>query len=78
MEQVTIITFLLLAIGVVWPIVALVFGGIQFVSRIIYVWGYKKGPKMRAIGGIPLNLSILGMCGTAVAACSVWIHQTPW
>ena len=77
LEQVTIIVFLLLVIGLVYPILALVFGGIHFVARWIYVIGYKSGPNMRLIGGLPINLSNMAMCVMGIVAASVWISQIP-
>ena len=59
LEQVTYIVFTLAVIGLVYPIVALVFGGIHFFCRWIFVCGYKKGPNWRLIGGMPINLSCL-------------------
>ena len=44
LEQVTIVCFLILVVGFVYPIVAITFAAIQFVSRLIYICGYKKGP----------------------------------
>ena len=77
LETVTIIVFLLLVIGMVYPIVSIVFAAINFVCRWIFVCGYKKGPKWRMIGGVPVMLSIFGMLGMGIVTCSVWISQIP-
>ena len=77
LEQVTIIVFNLLVIGLVWPIVALVFAGIHFVFRWVFVFGYKKGPNWRLIGGIPLNLSSMVMIILAIVAACIFIADIP-
>ena len=77
LEQLTIIVFFLLTIGLVYPTVSLVCGAIHFICRWIFVFGYKKGPKWRAIGGLPINLSLMFMCGMSVASLSAWISQIP-
>ena len=77
LEQVTIIVFLLLVIGMVYPILSLVFAGINFVARWVFVCGYKKGPNWRLIGGLPINLTLFAMQAMAIVACSVWISQIP-
>ena len=77
LEQVTYIVFLLLIIGLVYPIVAIVFGGIHFVCRWIFVCGYKKGPNWRLIGGLPINLSNMAMGATAAVSMYKWISQVP-
>ena len=61
----------------VYPIVAIVFGCIQWVCRWIYVFGYRKGPIMRAFGGLPINLSLLGMLVMSIVAMSKWIADIP-
>ena len=77
LEQVTIIVFNLLVIGLVWPIVALVFAGIHFVFRWVFVCGYKKGPNWRLIGGVPLNLSSMVMMVLAIVAACIFIAEIP-
>ena len=77
LEQVTFIVFMLLVIGLVFPAVALVFAGIQFVCRWIFVVGYSKGPNWRLIGGMPINLSNFAMAALSIVACSIFIAQVP-
>ena len=77
LEQVTIIVFLLLVIGLVYPILSIVFGAIHFIFRWIFVCGYKKGPNWRMLGGLPLNISLMAMCVMGVVATSKWISQIP-
>ena len=77
LEQVTFIVFLLLVIGLVYPIVSLVFGGIHFICRWIFVCGYKAGPMGRVFGGIPINLSNLAMCVMGVVSVSKMIADIP-
>ena len=73
----TIIVFLLLVIGLVYPTLAIVFGCIHFVARWIYVIGYKSSPNMRLLGGLPINLSNMAMCVMGIVAASAWISQIP-
>ena len=75
LEQVTIIVFLLLIIGMIFPITAIVFAGVHFVFRWVFVFGYKMGPKWRIIGAAPLTFSALGMIVMAIIACSLWIAK---
>ena len=77
LEQVTIIVFLILVIGIVYPIAALAFGCLHFVFRWIFVCGYKKGPNWRLVGGVPLNLSMFAMAAMAVVAVSKWVSDIP-
>ena len=77
LEQVTIIVFMILVIGLVYPVAALVFGTIHFVFRWLFVFGYKKGPNWRAIGGLPINISLFAMCVMSIVAMSKWISQIP-
>ena len=77
LEQVTIIVFLLLVIGLVYPILSIVFGAIHFIFRWLYVCGYKRGPKWRSIGGIPINIALFSMCVMAIVATSKMISQIP-
>ena len=75
LEQVTIVVFLLLTIGFVWPEVALAFGALHFIFRFIFVFGYRKGSKWRMIGGMPINFSLFAMFVIAIVACSIWIYE---
>ena len=77
LETVTIITFLLLVIGMVYPILSIVFAAIHFVFRFIFVCGYKKGPNWRMIGGIPVNITLFAMLAMGIVSCSVWISEIP-
>ena len=84
LEQLTINVFLLLVIGLVYPIAALVFAGIHFVFRIIYVIGYrsgatnqKLGANARAYGGLVINPASIIMMIMAVVALSVWVSEIP-
>ena len=73
----TIIVFFLLVIGLMFPIVALCLGALNFVCRWIFVFGYKKGANWRLIGGMPVNLSIFAMCALSIVSCSMFIAQIP-
>ena len=77
LEQVTIIVFLMLVVGFVFPIVAITFAAIQFVFRWIYVLGYRRGPVYRYVGAMPINITLMLMMVMAIVACSVWISQIP-
>ena len=63
--------------GFVWPVVALVYAAVQFVCRWIFVCGYKKGPKWRAVGGLPVLMTTMIMFIVAIAACAVWQYRIP-
>ena len=84
LEQLTITVYLLLVIGLVYPIAALVFAGIHFVFRIVYVIGYRTGStnqtfgaNARGFGGIVINPAILVMCIMAVVGLCVWVSEIP-
>ena len=72
----TIIAFLLLVIGMVYPILSLVFACINFVLRLAFL-GAKMGLNRRLKGGLLINLTLFAMQATAIVACSVWISQIP-
>ena len=77
-EQITIISFLLLTAGVVYPIWTLVLGGIYIIGRLIYVIGYRRSAKSRSFGGMTLNLSLFALIALDIAAISTWIAATPF
>eukprot|EP00353_Schmidingerella_taraikaensis_P014026 CAMPEP_0185578042 /NCGR_PEP_ID=MMETSP0434-20130131/11800_1 /TAXON_ID=626734 ORGANISM="Favella taraikaensis, Strain Fe Narragansett Bay" /NCGR_SAMPLE_ID=MMETSP0434 /ASSEMBLY_ACC=CAM_ASM_000379 /LENGTH=180 /DNA_ID=CAMNT_0028195757 /DNA_START=14 /DNA_END=556 /DNA_ORIENTATION=+ len=77
LEQVTIIVFCLMTIGLVFPIVSLVCAGIHFVCRWIFVCGYKKGPNWRLIGGLPLNVTTIVMLVMSIVSASIFIGNIP-
>ena len=59
-EQLTIISFLLLAAGVVHPVVTIILGGIYILARVLYLIGYKISPKGRLLGAPLVLLSLFG------------------
>ena len=54
-----------------FPITALIFAGLLFVFRIIYVIGYMKEPAYRLVGGIPVNLSNVILIIMSIVTCSI-------
>ena len=78
LEALTIVCFMLLACGVVYPTVALVLGCIQFVARAIFVIGYRTSPKSRIVGGMLSNFSFLALMIATFWGLGVWIKSTPF
>ena len=69
--------FQLLLIGLVYPIVSLVFGGIYFVCRWIYAIGYKKSPNARMLGGWPILITNMAMCIMGIVSMSIMMSKIP-
>ena len=77
LEGVTIVVFLILVIGLVFPITSLVFAGIHIVCRVIFVVGYAKGPAGRYFGGMPINISTMIMGVLGLVSCCMLIAAIP-
>ena len=77
LEQVTIIVFNLLCIGLVFPVTSIVFACIHFVFRWVFVCCYKKGPKYRAFGAMPLNLSNIAMIVMSIVSTCIFVSDVP-
>ena len=77
LEQVTIIVFLMLVVGFVFPIVAITLAAIRFVFRFDYIIHYRRGPVYRYVGEMPIYITHMLMMVMAIVTCSLWISQIP-
>ena len=68
LEQVTIITFLLMVIGLVYPITALVFSGIHFFCRWIFVFGYEASLTFVLVPLISSHRRLIRRLGTRISS----------
>ena len=58
------------------PLAALILACIYFVARLIYSLGYViGGPNMRAIGAIPMGLTMLTLFGISLYSCAEYMKQ---
>ena len=69
--------FSVLALGLVWPIVSLVLGGIYFVGRIFYTVGYRISVNGRLVGAYMCLVSLFALLLTSIAATITWIMALP-
>ena len=76
LEQITIFIFILLAVGVVYPMYAIVLGISWIIFRTIAIFGYKMKPEYRAFGIVPMTLTNFALFFLAVKGSLHWYNLT--
>ena len=74
LEGITIFIFILLTVGVVYPMYAICLGIGWIVFRTIGIFGYKMKPAFRAFGIIPMNIINFALFFFAVKGSLHWYN----
>ena len=77
-ENLAIFVFTIMAVGVVYPLTAVIIGAIWLVLRIAAGCGYKLSAKARVLPTQLMLLTTMVMFIMAIVSCCMWIYATPW
>ena len=77
LEQVTSLVFMLLIIGLVYPITSLVWVLCHTICMHITSYGHKTTSFYRMLGGVPMNMSLLFAGSMAIVSLSDMISSIP-
>jgi len=76
LESLPMVLVLIFITALKQPLAALILACIYFVARLIYTVGYVVGgPNMRAIGGLPMGLTMLTLFGISLYSCAEYMKQ---